>query len=324
MNARLHRILIALFFLGSLPGQQPAQAQQSGFGLQTGDAEAEEPVRRYSIEFILFTYGESVSAGTEIFVPENVPEPPIADPLTELTGAGYPPGPLTDPGSLARSDGSFRTDDEDEIPQYGDMVLMPGAGNLGEEELEPILNTRSVNLRVLTHDELTLTDVHEKLLRLDAYRPVLWTGWVQDVREEAQTPTIQLRRLGDLPLQFSGNVKLYLGRFLHLVTDVQMQAPAAVSPQRSYRASPPSAFGQNYGYAPDGYGREAPVYYAINDDRIMKSGDLRYFDHPKFGILAMLTRVEDAVDPLGAAEDLAGEQLAPGVATPATGSTPRP
>ena len=33
--------------------------------------------------------------------------------------------------------------------------------------------------------------------------------------------------------------------------------------------------------------------YAIREDRIFKSGDLRYFDHPKFGVLAKITRVEE-------------------------------
>jgi hypothetical protein len=40
----------------------------------------------------------------------------------------------------------------------------------------------------------------------------------------------------------------------------------------------------------------APVRYRIFEDRIFKSGDLRYFDHPKFGVLAKITRVEEPGD----------------------------
>ncbi len=34
------------------------------------------------------------------------------------------------------------------------------------------------------------------------------------------------------------------------------------------------------------------VHYRIFDDRIMKSGDIRYFDHPKFGLVIKIVRFE--------------------------------
>jgi hypothetical protein len=36
-----------------------------------------------------------------------------------------------------------------------------------------------------------------------------------------------------------------------------------------------------------------PVRYRIDEDRIFRNGELRYFDHPKFGVLAKITRAED-------------------------------
>ena len=166
--------------------------------------------------------------------------------------------------------------------------------NLLDEELDILVDATSVNLRVLLPEELTLADEHEKLLRLDAYQPVLWAGWVQDVREVELSPAVKLRRLGNIPLTMSGEFKLYLGRFLHLVANVSLQAPATVTGYQSYRAQPPTRFGQDYGFAPDGYPKQPPVFYEINDNRIMKSDELRYFDHPKFGVLARLTRIEEA------------------------------
>ena len=35
-----------------------------------------------------------------------------------------------------------------------------------------------------------------------------------------------------------------------------------------------------------------PVYYRLEENRILKNGELRYYDHPKFGVLAKVTRVE--------------------------------
>jgi hypothetical protein len=40
-----------------------------------------------------------------------------------------------------------------------------------------------------------------------------------------------------------------------------------------------------------------PVFYRISEDRILRSGELRYYDHPKFGLLAKVTRVEEEEEP---------------------------
>jgi hypothetical protein len=48
------------------------------------------------------------------------------------------------------------------------------------------------------------------------------------------------------------------------------------------------------------------VRFRIAEDRIFKSGDLRYFDHPKFGVLAKISRVEEPEDDEAEA-GLAGE-----------------
>ena len=42
-----------------------------------------------------------------------------------------------------------------------------------------------------------------------------------------------------------------------------------------------------------GYDDPGPVRFRIQENRIFKNGDLRYFDHPKFGVLAKITRVEE-------------------------------
>jgi hypothetical protein len=39
-----------------------------------------------------------------------------------------------------------------------------------------------------------------------------------------------------------------------------------------------------------------PVRFRIQENRILKNGELRYFDHPKFGVLAKVTRVEEPAE----------------------------
>ena len=51
---------------------------------------------------------------------------------------------------------------------------------------------------------------------------------------------------------------------------------------------------------------EQPVHYRIQEDRIFKSGETRYFDHPKFGVLAKITRWEEA-EPEELDEEFLGE-----------------
>lgn len=302
MTARTARIPKTLGLLAATACCGPALGQQPGV---TGAAQeaGEEPRRRYATEVIVFTYGDSVSSGTEIFVPEAPPEPP-PNSLPGAFGefADRPPGARPAAGSLSMPRDDRLTDGyaDDAVPEFGDTLPLPADDDLPDEalqneELDILVDATSVNLRVLLPDELTLVDEHEKLLRLDAYQPVLWAGWEQDVRDVDLSPPVKLRRLGNVPLTMSGEFKLYLGRFLHLVANISMQAPSSVTGYRSYRAQPPTRFGQDYGYTPDGYPKETPVFYEINDNRIMKSGDLRYFDHPRFGVLARVTRIEEAL-----------------------------
>lgn len=239
-----------------------------------------EPVRRYNVELIIFTYDSSVSSGTEVFVPDK---------------PALPEGP-----GLAGRDNTRYADGEaelsrDAVPEYGDTVDLQEKLGPGEEVLAELLETRSLNLRLLTADELTLKDAHDRLRRLDAYEPVLWAGWTQDVYAEDMTAAIRLRRLGNLPVNIDGEMKLYLGRFLHLVADVSVQAPGSGTARPSYRVRPAREFGRDYDYAPDRRVEDRAIYYRIDEDRIMKNGDIRYFDHPKFGILAKTTRAADAM-----------------------------
>lgn len=291
-------ILLALLVMAAV---EPVFAQQAVLPSQNELLEGEEELRRYTVELILFTYDSSVSAGTEVFVPDAPP------PDTEDATSTFDPYPFDeslDPmadtieqRTQGRSVDPLADDIEDEmIPMYGDMVLLPGEGNLAEEELEEVLGADSIDLKVLTPDELTLTEVHEKLLLLDAYDPVMWAGWTQVVREDAQTPAIRLRRLGNVPLEFDGDLKLYLSRFLHLVVDVSLEAQPEAPAGRPVREFTDSRFGRGYTSADSRseYGYRAPsIHYLIGEDRIIKSGDLRYFDHPKFGVLAKLSRVEE-------------------------------
>jgi hypothetical protein len=98
-------------------------------------------------------------------------------------------------------------------------------------------------------------------------------GWTQSTYPAEQTRDIKLASLATSAGGIDGTVKLYLSRFLHVVVDLQMDADAE-----------PMA---------DTFAPAAPLRYRIQEDRIFRSGELRYFDHPKFGVLAKVTRAEE-------------------------------
>ncbi len=241
-----------------------------------------EALPRYSVEFILFRYSESVASGSELFLPDA---PPDAEPAVPTFGdvRSMELGPGDDPNAEDPAYG--------DRPEFLDDPLPDDAEDALDEELIVLPSGRDVELRVLTADELTLAEQHSTLSRLGAYEPVLWSGWTQTVRDEAETPSISLRRLGRVPLAFDGDLKLYLGRFLHLVVDLSLTdsmsvsegAPAATS------STTTSAVGDVY----SGRVLMQQIRFRISEDRIVRNGDQRYFDHPKFGLLTKLTRVEE-------------------------------
>lgn len=252
----------------------------------------EEELRRYTVELIVFSYGDSVSTGTEVFAPEPVEEPPgpVEPVLEPLATAAFDPDVDEEPI-------------EEDIPEFGDFVE-----EYLSEELVEIVAGDSIDLKVLMPEELTMTAVHDKLVLLDAYQPVMWAGWRQATLAEEETPQIKLRRLGNIGLEFDGVFKLYLSRFLHLVVDITMDeepAPELGSTTGFFGRRYPGDFGDDYA----GIAADPVVRYRIFEDRIVKNGDIRYFDHPKFGLVVKISRYEKSEEEENAEKVIRGGML---------------
>ena len=225
-------------------------------------APAEPELRRYTVEVIIFEYAEQVSTGTELFEPDPPPQDELAGPPPEFVFEDMP-----SQAAQAEPEGEPGDTLAEEAFQGPEFIL----------HLE---------------DEFTLTDVMSRLERLDVYEPIMHFAWTQVTVPEEETAPIELPALGEPPERLSGSFTLYLSRYLHLVVDLtldQLQAngePVAID-EPDFVYSDRRAGG--------GYGtvREPEVRFRIQEDRIFKNGDLRYFDHPKFGVLAKITRVEE-------------------------------
>lgn len=203
----------------------------------TQDTTAEEELRRYTVEMIIFSYAQDVSAGSEIFVPDE--PPPAAQPDV------------------------FEFDPYD--PVHSEIPLQP---DIAAEDTD----SPPYEFVMLDEDDYTLGDIMEQLQLLDSYQPLMHFGWTQPTRPEADTEPLELQTLATPPAGLEGTLTLYLSRYLHLVVDLQLDAAAPDD---------------------DDVLQSLPVRYRIQENRIIRNGELRYFDHPKFGVLAKIMRVEE-------------------------------
>ncbi len=273
MNAVSTLAFASLLGLGAAAANAQAVTPTEPLILVDPEAQVEE-LRRYSVEVIIFEYASSASAGNEVFAPEEVPTTEV-DPLAASA--------LADESAPAAVFGDF-IDSEMSIDPTED------------EEIEEIVSLSSVEFRRLHDDEKTMGDIHERLRNLDAYKPVAWGGWSQVVAEQATTPNVHVRLLGNLPLDYEGHLTLYLKNYLHLVVDIDKReeisslVPRYRQQQKSFRTSRSSS---DFGF--EAVDTQSFVY-EISEDRIFRSGQLRYFDHPKFGVLVRVIRVEDPLD----------------------------
>ena len=143
---------------------------------------------------------------------------------------------------------------------------------------------------LLPEQEFTLFNVAERLELLDAYQPVMHVGWTQAGFPLQDVDALDLAAFGDVPPGLSGSFTLYLARYLHLVVDLTMDG----SPEEvRVEFDDEPAYSLTDITPPVG-----PVYYRIQEDRIVKNGEIRYFDHPKFGVVAKVTRVEQEQEDL--------------------------
>ncbi|MDH3532671.1 MAG: peptidoglycan binding protein CsiV [Gammaproteobacteria bacterium] len=252
--------LLASLLLGAAAAQEVPIDQQLPF-------EDAAEVRRYKVEVIIFTYAEDVAAGSEIFPPD---------------------APVMPEGEL--------------FPDGTEVIIGDAAAEPVAEEIRPEAASDapaaaplpSIDAALVIDDEFSMQDVLDKLELLDAYEPIMHLGWTQAPLPREQSQPLEIAYFGKPPAGLEGNLMLYLGRYLHLVVDIALAAPDQAMADPAAFDAPIAVYGderlQFEGPLAPQRGR---VRYRITDDRIFKNGDIRYFDHPKFGVIAKIVRVEE-------------------------------
>ena len=232
---------------------------------------------RYKVELIVFAYDRGVPHGNEVFPPE-APPLPYSGPA-EDEGAGGEPLVFGDPAVI---DAQPAGDDDRQAEPGDPFAAEPG--------------TRRIALELLEAQDARMEDIYRRLVNIDAYHPLMRAAWIQSTPGKAEAPAIHLQALGAAPPELDGTVTLYLGRFVHLVVDVALDAgddAAAATATTAPADDTPVYFGDD---RPDGLFAAPVVRYRIAEDRIMRDGEVRYYDHPRFGVIARVTRSAAAAD----------------------------
>jgi hypothetical protein len=128
---------------------------------------------------------------------------------------------------------------------------------------------------------------YEALRRSAQYRPLAHFAWRQPVVDRDQAAALQLPARGDRAggAYVDGSAQVAVERYLHLYLDLRLHGSVPA----------PTALFQP-GVEPE---PQAAPQFRLTEKRRMRSKELHYFDHPRFGVLALITPYTPA-QPAGA------------------------
>jgi hypothetical protein len=267
-------------------------------GALAQDTELEEEpveVRRYTVEMLIFAYEQSLSGGSEIFMPDEPPPFEFGDDqdlIDFILGDGAVPVDAAEP----------------DLPELTEVELIV------RQRLEDV--DERYAFVMLPEEDFVLTDVVAGLDELDAYIPLMHFGWTQPMYSAEETEVRPLGSFATPPEGLEGDLSLYLSRYLHLTVNLQMDSTTlekmanSLEPEDSEELSDSESskieeemsdrynFGDGiYEIGFDDMDDDGivtyPIRYRMEEDRIVRNGELRYYDHPRFGVLAKITRVEE-------------------------------
>ena len=147
-----------------------------------------------------------------------------------------------------------------------------------EVSISLVPTARQIALKISQRKSLNMSAIYNRLNRLRVYEPVIWGGWEQRLTNEQNAFPVNLRSIKNTLGKFDGNIKFYessRGR-LRLSVDIEMYEKIEISANES-----------------DGEQHEQQINtYKISNDKEMRYDELRYFDHPKFGLIAKIQKQE--------------------------------
>ena len=120
-----------------------------------------------------------------------------------------------------------------------------------------------------------LNELENRLRTSGTYVPVAHAAWSQTASSWGTRAGFSVQRLGISVPGLTGNVFLERGQFLHLGMSLTYAMPTP----------------------PPGLGAAPGTPFTINESRRVKFYERNYFDHPAFGVIALVTPVQGARAP---------------------------
>ena len=148
-----------------------------------------------------------------------------------------------------------------------------------EVSISLVPTARQIALKISQRKSLNMSAIYNRLNRLRVYEPVIWGGWEQRLTNEQNAFPVNLRSIKNTLGKFDGNIKFYesSGGRLRLSVDIEMYDKNEIL---SANESDGELFEQQINT------------YKISNDKEMRYDELRYFDHPKFGLIAKIQKQE--------------------------------
>jgi|TARA_B100001250_G_scaffold394141_1_gene397685 hypothetical protein len=123
--------------------------------------------------------------------------------------------------------------------------------------------------KLLDNQNYTLNGIADRLNTLDVYTTVSHGAWVQEAYSENEPYIFKLHHLGSMnPL---GTIHFYESRFLHVRIDAEYSSKYL-----------------DVSYSDLINKIKIPHKYNINNDKIIRVGEINYFDHPAFGMIILV------------------------------------
>lgn len=128
---------------------------------------------------------------------------------------------------------------------------------------DPSPVTPTVNFPALPPARYKLTAIQDALRRSRNYQPLAHIGWTQPGFPRNAAQSLSINSLVPASSGLEGQIALSRGRFLHLTLDLVYDVPDTAG--------------------------EPGEQFALRQTRRMRSNERHYIDHPRFGVIAVVT-----------------------------------
>ncbi len=247
----------------------------------------------YRVEIIIFERLGDISAGPEVLISHA----PRAYPLDALS--------FTDDSGLAAA---YTLDEETRaMPAFPTVtstngLTQPPAANHAAPRTaaetaqkavaDYVIGLQKRAYRFEPDASLLLAQQDNRLQRSSAYRVLFHRAWIQPVpdRDQSQPMLIQAGEQVGPVRRIEGVLGVTLGHYLHL-NALLWYAPDP-APGRDSAPLANGSFPDRRAADEFDTNQTDPGYMELREQRRMRSGELHYLDHPKFGVLARIDPVQ--------------------------------